>query len=154
MTRPVYEISLKDWEGFPTVVVSGPDREHLWLYVHDTRPTVLRLHRWVVRFLLEALRDLGVWFDQPDNQRNPLVWILPKETLSPECVLIATDRRAWLHVFAAFPSVVRLNGRTVEFLLSALADLPARDTTSGHCWTGRPAGVGLVRLGHLAEAAR
>jgi hypothetical protein len=81
----VYEVSLKDWEGFPTVVVAGPDREHLWLYVHDTTPTVLRLHRWVVRFLQVALRDLNTWLDRPQDQRPALVWTLPRQALSPEC---------------------------------------------------------------------
>jgi hypothetical protein len=151
---PVYEISLKDWEGFPTVVVAGPDREHLWLYVHESTPTMLRLHRWIVRFLLDALRDVNTWLDQPENQRSALVWTLPREpTLSPECVLIATNRRVWMHVFAANPSVVRLNERTVEFLLYALVNLPAHDTNTGHRWTGQPIGADLTWLDPMTKAA-
>jgi len=149
---PVYEVSLKDWEGFPTVVVAGPDREHLWLYVHDTAPTVLRLHRWVVRFLLDALREVIAWFDRPEDQRRAMVWVLPKQTLSPECALIATDRRVWMHVFAVSPSVVRLNERTVEFLLSALVELPAHETTNCHRWTGQPIGIHLAHLNQAAES--
>ena len=139
---PVYHASLKDDEGFPTVVVAGPGRDRVWLYVHETTPTVLRLHPPVVRFLLDALRDVHGWFDRPQRERAALVWTLPRGgVLYPECVLIATGRRAWLHVFAASPSVVRLNERTVEFLQYALAELPAAGTSEAHRWTGQAADI-------------
>ena len=76
---PVYHASLKDWEGFPTVVVAGPDRDRVWLYGHGPSvPTVLRLHRPVVRFLVDALADVADWFDQPRKSRGGLVWTLPR----------------------------------------------------------------------------
>jgi hypothetical protein len=122
----VYRWSFKDYEGFPTVVVAGPDREHIWLYGHDPMRTMLRLHRPVVRFLLDALADVTDWFTQPRKSRGSVVWTLPRnEGVYPECVLIASDQRAWLHVYAMVPSVLRLNERTVRFLLDAVADLPA-----------------------------
>ena len=58
---PVYRLLLKSqWrgEGVPTCVVAGPNRHRAWLYVHAATPTVLRLHPQVVRFLLDALREL------------------------------------------------------------------------------------------------
>jgi hypothetical protein len=69
-------------------------------------------------------------------------------------LMIATDRRAWLHVYAACPSVVRLNERIVQFLLYALATLPAHQATSGHRWIGEPISTELARLlDHMAEMA-
>jgi len=126
---PVYCVSLKDWEGFPTVVVAGPDRERVWLYGHGPCvPTVLRLHRPVVRFLVDALADVADWFDQPRKCRGGLLWTLPRGGVDyPECVLVASDARAWLQVYAMAPSVLRLNERIVAFLRQAVADLPAAD---------------------------
>lgn len=144
---PMYEVSLKDVEGYPTVVVAGPDREHVWLYAHDSTPTVLRLRRSVVRFLLDALSEVNTWFDQPERQRRELAWTLPRQTLSAECVLIATGRRAWLQVFAASPSVVRLNERTVQFLLYVLADLPRHEFNCGYRWTNASISGDLTELG-------
>ena len=43
----------------------------------------------------------------------------------PECVLITSDARAWLHVYAMAPSVLRLNERIVAFVRAAVEDLPA-----------------------------
>ena len=127
--RPVYRVSLKDWEGFPTVVVAGPHRERVWLYGHGpSTPTVLRLHRPVVRFLVDALADVAGWFDQPPDDRGTVVWTLPRGGVDyPECVVLASYRRAWLHVYAMAPSMLRLNERIVEFLREAVADLPAAD---------------------------
>jgi len=42
-------------------------------------------------------------------------------------VLLASDERAWLHVYAQAPSVLRLNERTVAFLRQAVAELPTAD---------------------------
>jgi len=99
LDRLVYRVSLKDTEGFPTFVVAGPDRNKVWLYVHDLTPTVLRLHPPVVRFLQAALTELAAWFEQPVAERAPLVWTLPRMNEYPECVLVASHRRAWMHVF-------------------------------------------------------
>ena len=125
---PVYRLLLKDFDGFPTVVIAGPNRRRTWLYVHGPTPTVLRLHWPVVRFLRDALGELGTWLDRSEAERGALVCGLPWHETYPECVLIASGRRAWLHVFSATPSVVRLHRRAVRFLQEALADLPATDT--------------------------
>jgi len=127
--RPVYRVRFKDSDGFPTVVLAGPDRHRVWLYGHGPSiPTVLRLHRPVVRFLRDGLADVARWFDRPSDHRGSLVWTLPRHGVDyPECLLIASAQRSWLHVYAMAPSVLRLNPRTVEFLRAALADLPASD---------------------------
>lgn len=148
---PVYQVSVKDTEGFPTVVVAGPTRDQTWLYVHDSTPTVLRLHQLVVRFLVDALRDVAIWFDQPEHERGALMWTLPKQATysHPECVLVASHSRAWLHVFAASPSVVRLNPRTVQFLQYALAELPVTAATEARRWTGQASDSDQAWIGHL-----
>jgi hypothetical protein len=150
---PVYHASVKDDEGLPTVVVAGPARDRVWLYVHAT--TVLRLHRPVVRFLFDTLHAVNDWFDRPQRERDGLAWTLPWDVLYPECVLIATHRRAWMHVFAASPSVVRLNKRTVQFLQYAVAELPAAATGSeAHRWTGQTTDIAAVPTGQIVAVAR
>jgi hypothetical protein len=151
---PVYQVSLKDADGFPTVVVAGSSRDHVWLYVHDTAPTVLRLHQSVVRFLVDVLREVTVWFDRPERERDSLVWTLPRGAAYPHCVLVASHRRAWLHVFAASPSVVRFNPRMAQFLLEALAELPIAATGEAYRWIGRASGLDQTQIGHLDEVAR
>jgi len=148
----MYRVSLKDTEGFPTFVVAGPDRNRVWLYVHDTTPTVLRLHPPVVRFLRAALTEVAGWFDQPVPERAPLVWTLPRRDEYPECVLVASHQRAWLHVFAARPSVVRLNPGIVTFLLDeGLADLPTWRRDAAHRWpNGAAPGAGSTRIDEVA----
>jgi hypothetical protein len=152
---PVYRASLKDGDGFPTVVVAGPtrDRGRVWLYVHDLTPTVLRLRPPVVRFLRDALADVADWLVQPEIGRGVLVWTLPRETPDPECVLVASGWRVWLHVFAASPSVVRLNTRMVAFLLEALADLLVWGANRGRRWTGQPAELPPAWAGQLRDVA-
>lgn len=153
---PVYRVSLKDYRGFPTFVVAGPDRHRVWLYVHDLTPTVLRLHPPVVRFLLAALTELAGWFEQPVAQRAPVVWTLPREDDFPECVLVASHQRAWMHVFAARPSVVRFNPGIVTFLLDeGLLGLPTWRRDPAHRWPERSTtDVGSVRIDELAEGRR
>jgi len=153
---PVYRVSLKDTEGFPTFVVAGPDRNRVWLYVHDLTPTVLRLHPPVVRFLLDAMTELAGWFEQPVVERAPLMWTLPRMNEFPECVLIASQQRAWIHVFAARPSVMRLNPGIVTFLLDeGLANLPTWRRDQAHRWpNGSAPGAGSTRIDEPAEVAR
>jgi len=122
---PVYRILLKSsWYGdcVPTCVVAGPNRHRAWLYVHTTTPTVLRLHPQVVRFLHDSLTELAT---PTDNGIS--CWSLPKRTdvSYPGCVVNRYNDDAWLYVHAATPSTVRLVPSVVEFLLDALAELPA-----------------------------
>ncbi len=65
-----------------------------------------------------------------------MVWSLPRSDDYPECVLVASGQRARLHVFAASPSMVRINERIVAFLRVALADLLVWGANQGHRWTG------------------
>lgn len=129
--RPIYRARWKDIDGFPTVVVAGPDRERIWLYGHGPSvPTMLRLHRPVVRFLLDALTELTDWLGRPHTARGSLMWTLPRrDSEHPECILIASDARTWLHVYAMTPSVLRMNPPIVAFLRQAMADLPAAEVT-------------------------
>jgi len=151
----VYRASLKDDWGFPTVVVAGPTRKRgrMWLYVHDVTPTVLRLHPPVVRFLLDSLTELGDWFERPRNKRPAVVWTLPRSDDHPECVLVASGQRARLHVFAASPSMVRINERIVAFLLDALADLLVWGANQGHRWTGAAVDIQGERPQRIAGLA-
>jgi hypothetical protein len=120
----VYRLLLKSqWrgEGVPTCVVAGPNRHRAWLYVHAATPTVLRLHPQVVRFLLDALREL-----RAPTGGATACWRLARDTSIsyPECVVIRYGDRAWLHLFAATPSAVQLAPPVVEFLVDALTELP------------------------------
>ena len=152
---PVYRVSLKDYLGFPTFVVAGPDRHRVWLYVHDLTPTVLRLHPPVVRFLQAALTELAEWFERPVSERAPLVWTLPRDNDYPECVLIASGRRAWIHVFAARPSVIRLNPGIVTFLLDkGLTDLPTWQRDPAHRWSNAFAPDTVTRIGEARPIER
>ena len=117
---PVYQVMLKDLQdSLPTCVIAGPNRYRTWLYVHALTPMVLRLHPQVVDFLRDALTDLA--------EGRTLHRSLRKDpTMSyPDCLVVGQGDRAWLHVFAATPSAVKLHPRTVGFLQDALADLPA-----------------------------
>jgi len=124
---PVYRLMLKTYSN-PTCVVAGPNHRTAWLYVHTPTPIVLRLHPPVVEFLLGALSELTERPDDPATETAALYRSLRRNTAMsyPECVIAGRDRNdAWLHVHAASPAAVRLTAPVVEFLLDALAGLPA-----------------------------
>ena len=55
------------------------------------------------------------------------VWSLPADqrVSYPKCVIVRDDvGDAWLHVYTAAPSTVRLHPAVVDFLRGVLADLP------------------------------
>lgn len=124
MADPVYRVLLRDSNDVQhTCVVSGPRRGMVWLYVHASAPTVLRLHREVVGFLRPVLEVLA----DPDSGNGPWFWTLHRSSLYPTCVVTGWGRQVWLHVFAQSPTAVRLTQPVVAFLADALADLPACD---------------------------
>lgn len=131
---PIYRLLRKDLSYCqPTVVVAGPHRRSVWLYVHATTPTVLRLHPPVVAFLRDALDELTAAGLDP-GPTGVLVWSLPAATHAsyPDCVVLRDGTgAAWLHVYAASPSTVRLHPILIEFLRDALTDLPAYPTQYG-----------------------
>jgi hypothetical protein len=104
----------------------------VWLYVHATTPTVLRLHPPVVRFLRDVLAEL------PEVSGTSR-WMLPRNTslTHPQCVTGWHDGQLWLYVFAATPSTIPLVPRIVAFLRAALADLPASSVPAHTELSGR-----------------
>jgi hypothetical protein len=94
----------------------------------------------VVAFLREALDELA----RADPRATPVVmWSLPgnSQVSYPECVVLRDRARdAWLHVYAASPSTVRLHPTVIEFLRAALADLPAHATRNAPSLSSLAAG--------------
>ena len=125
-TWPVYRAVFKS-DTNPTCVVAGPNRRSVWLYVHASTPTVLRLHPPVVRFLLDALAELAARATAAGD-RAPLHRRLRRDTTlsHPECAVAGHDHTdAWLYVHADAPSAVQLTPTVIAFLTEALAELPA-----------------------------
>lgn len=117
---PICRVMTKDIDGVATFAIYGPNRRMVWLSVHATTPTVVRLWPNVVRFLRDALDELA------DPSSETLIWRLPWSTMNPEYVLLkAPGGHPWLHVFAASPNALRLTPDRIAFLRDALADLPA-----------------------------
>jgi hypothetical protein len=124
---PVYRVMLRSHSN-PTVVIAGPNRRTAWLYVHTPTPIVLRLHPPVVQFLLDTLRELAEVSDYTTSEPPVLHRSLRRDARMsyPECLIAGRDRDdAWLHIYAATPGAVRLTAPVIEFLLEALAILPA-----------------------------
>ena len=117
---PMCQVMTRGIDGVATFAVYGPDPSMVWLSVHATTPSVIRLWPLVVRFLLDTLDDLA------DPANTTLQWRLPSSSLHPELVIIRVpDGDPWLYVFAASPSAIDLTDDRKAFLRKALAELPA-----------------------------
>lgn len=120
VTDPICRVMTRDADGVATFAIYGPNRRMVWLSVHSTTPTVVRLWPYVVRFLRDALDELA------DPSSATLMWRLPWSTQNPEYVLLRVpDGHPWMHVFAASPNALRLTPDRIAFLRDALSDLPA-----------------------------
>lgn len=118
-TNPVCWVMTKNTDGVATFAVYGPNRKLVWLAVHTTTRTVVRLWPLVVRFLRDTLDELV------DPSNTMLLWRLPLSSVHPEYVVIRTpDGYPWLHIFAAAPNAIRLTPDRIAFLQNTLTELP------------------------------
>jgi hypothetical protein len=117
--RPICKVMTRGADGAATFAVYGPNRDMVWLAVHATTPTVVRLWPLVVRFLRDTLDELA------DPTNTTIMWRLPAATVHPEYVVMrAPDGDPWWYLFAASPNAIRLTRDRLAFLREALAELP------------------------------
>jgi hypothetical protein len=120
ISRPICRVMTRGTDGAATFAVYGPNRNMVWLSMHATTPTIIRLWPLVVRFLLDTLNDLA------DPTNITMQWCLPSSTQHPELVIIRVpDSDPWWYLFAASPNAIQLTRERLTFLRKALAELPA-----------------------------